>query len=486
MTVVDEASLDAATLATDVLIVGAGPAGLATALRLVRNGIEVLLIDSGSTDVASRNPSLDEGTTSGDPYLGLVATRHRQLGGTAGIWNTPLAGGLGAKYAPLDPVDFEDDGGDLPGWPLTRAELAPYYQEAHSWCQLGPDRYECRDWFGPDQVLAADPDGLTTRVYQFGPRSAWLDSVPRALTASGSARIVLGLTATQLHRDPPRSRVTAVTAVGRSGRTVRIEARRVVLAAGAVENARLLLVAKLGNQHDWVGRGFMEHPRDRSLVLRPASRPSWERVRAYDLALDRPIAGRLALAASLVRGERLPNASASLFPAWRRTMRHRLTGRRGAAGYGWARQGDLDEVFDRVELLINLEQRPHRDNRITLGTGRDPLGIPRAHLHWEWRPDDAAGLDRLRRVLVERLEATGAGQVERVEGGSPDPNAHHHAGTTRMAADPTGGVVDRDSRVFETDNLYVTGASVFPRAGFANPSLTIVAMGLRLGEYLNR
>jgi choline dehydrogenase-like flavoprotein len=477
MTVVDERALEATTLAADVVIVGAGPAGLATALKLVRNGIEVLLIESG-------NPSLDEGTTSGGPYLGLAATRHRQLGGTAGVWNTPFAGGVGAKYAPLDPVDFENDGGDVPGWPLAHAELAPFYQEAQSWCQLGPGGYEGSDWFAPEQQLAADPDGLTTRVYQFGPRSAWTEAAPNALAASGRARIVLGLTATQLHTDPTRSRVVAVTAAGRSGRAVRIEARRVVLAAGAIENARLLLVADLGNQHDWVGRGFMEHPRDRSLVLRPAE-GVWDRLRGYDLAPDRPIAGRLALAASLVRRERLPNASASLFPVWRPTLRHRLSGRRGAAGYGWAGQADLAAAFDRVELLLNLEQRPHRDHRITLGAGRDPLGVPRAHLHWTWRPEDEAGLERLRRVMVDGLEATGAGRVERVAAGRPDPNAHHHAGTTRMALEPRDGVVDRDGLVFGTENLYLAGASVFPRAGFANPTLTIVAMGVRLGAHLS-
>jgi choline dehydrogenase-like flavoprotein len=274
-----------------------------------------------------------------------------------------------------------------------------------------------------------------------------------------------------------------VTAVGRSGRTVRIEAHRVVLAAGAIENARLLLVADLGNHHDWVGRGFMEHPRDRSLVLRPTP-DVWDRLRGYDLAPDRPIAGRLALAASLVRRERLPNASASLFPVWRPTLRHRFRGRLGAAGYGWAGQADLAAAFDRVELLLNLEQRPHRDHRITLGDGRDSLGVPRPHLHWTWRPEDEAGLERLRRVMVDGLEAAGAGRVERVAAGRLDPNAHHHAGTTRMALEPRDGVVDRDGLVFGTENLYLAGASVFPRAGFANPTLTIVAMGLRLGTHL--
>ncbi len=73
-----------------------------------------------------------------------------------------------------------------------------------------------------------------------------------------------------------------------------------------------------------------------------------------------------------------------------------------------------------------------------------------------------------------------------VETGRPDPNAHHHAGTTRMHTDPRFGVADADARVHGTENLYVAGASVFPTAGFANPTLTIVAMALRLADHLKQ
>jgi choline dehydrogenase-like flavoprotein len=67
----------------------------------------------------------------------------------------------------------------------------------------------------------------------------------------------------------------------------------------------------------------------------------------------------------------------------------------------------------------------------------------------------------------------------------PDPNAHHHAGTTRMHDDPRFGVTDRHGRVHATDNLYVAGASTFPTAGFVNPMLTIVALSVRLARYLD-
>jgi len=133
-------------------------------------------------------------------------------------------------------------------------------------------------------------------------------------------------------------------------------------------------------------------------------------------------------------------------------------------------------------VLLNLEQLPHPENRITLGHRRDALGVPLPTLEWRWRPDDQRGLDRLRAVVAAELRAVGAVTVDVAR--HLDPNAHHHAGTTRMHDDTALGVVDRHARVHGTDNVYVAGASVFPTAGFANPVLTIVALTLRLARHL--
>jgi choline dehydrogenase-like flavoprotein len=62
----------------------------------------------------------------------------------------------------------------------------------------------------------------------------------------------------------------------------------------------------------------------------------------------------------------------------------------------------------------------------------------------------------------------------------------HHMGTTRMHVAPQHGVVDESSRVHGTTNLFVAGSSVFPSGGYANPTLTIVALALRLGDHLRR
>jgi len=121
-----------------------------------------------------------------------------------------------------------------------------------------------------------------------------------------------------------------------------------------------------------------------------------------------------------------------------------------------------------------------------LGRKRDALGLPKVEIHWRWRPLDEENLGRLRGIVISELEQSNLGRVELEPGLRPDPNAHHHAGTTRMHTDPRQGVVDENSRVHGVENLFVAGSSIFPTAGFANPTLTVVALALRLADYLKR
>jgi choline dehydrogenase-like flavoprotein len=319
-----------------------------------------------------------------------------------------------------------------------------------------------------------------------------------------------------------------------------------VLATGAIENARLLLASSgregraLGNEHDLVGRHFMEHPRDYALTLVPSERspPSmrsfFEEAAFYDRHRSEDgtvIMGRLALPAEALRADRGLQASATLIPAmpapsppsslWGRArvkLRIPSPGRLSATilssarrpptdyprgGPGWSRLGPPSAALItarphalrrdvpltssgacRMRLLLNLEQAPRAENRVVLGGDRDAYGRRLPALHWRWTEAEQRGLEQTRRRFVEALESAGYGRVHVREAAVPDPNAHHHAGTTRMHRDPRLGVVDADCRVHGVENLFIAGASVFPTAGFANPMLTIVALAARLGARL--
>jgi choline dehydrogenase-like flavoprotein len=291
-----------------------------------------------------------------------------------------------------------------------------------------------------------------------------------------------------------------VKAVGEDGQPLEVRARQVVLACGAIENARLLLLADLDKQNGlaWLGRGFMEHPRDYSLQLVPEDPKLFANAGFYGFQTAKdgtPAVGRIALTEDALKTFGLPNASLIISPRPRSgTMRgmrfrmvqaiHRLVGITWRGGHAWSASQLKAEQFEVFNVVLHLEQRPSPANRVELGEKKDRYGNRLPRLHLAWTEAEQLELEKLRQLIGEWLRDAHVGHLEFTAGHLPDLNAHHHAGTTRMGASPTTGVVDANGRVFGVDNLYVAGASVFPTAGFANPVLTIVAMALRLSKHL--
>lgn len=483
---------DRAQLETDLCIVGAGPVGITIARELLQHGIDVLLLESGGPGPEDWPQTLNEGAVEGDSYLGLRATRWRQVGGTTLIWNTPVEGGPGAKYVPFDPWDLDS-------WPIRWEELLPYYHRAQRLAGLGPFRYEGTDWTPgnrPPVDFGAGP--LTSRVYQFGSGRAFEEVALAEIRRAAEVRLCCHATVCRLLTDDNGGRVTEARIRCRTGQEIAVRAKGFILAAGAVENARLLLASSLGNRFGWVGRCFMEHPRDPALSL-TGSPGVFERLAFFDSQLTREgvrVGGRIAPVAAVVREQGFVGFSGSLFPRYKggppasgfgrklvRRLRS-LVAPPPSSGYGWSRLPRPERWFDGFDLLLNLEQRPHPENRIVLGPDTDALGVPRAVLVWRWRPEEQAELERLRALIAGGLSESGLGSVRFEPGNPPDPNAHHHAGTTRMSQDERDGVVDADGRVHGLENLYVGGASVFPTAGFANPTLTLLALATRLADHL--
>lgn len=491
--------LDAARLThdaareVDVCVVGAGPAGLVVARTLAERGRRVLLLESGAAGPDAAADALNDGDVVGDPYVGLRATRDRRVGGTMGLWNTDVGGAAGAKWVPLDPVDVDGR------WPLDHAALVPYYARAQRLCGLGPFAYDAAAWVQPDRpAFQHDGSGLLSRVYQLGTRDALLGPTVASVRETGNAILCTRATVVRLEPSPDGRRVARAIVATPDGERRLVGARRWVLAAGAVENARLLLHSGIASGP--VGQCFMEHPRDRAIVLRPRTERAYRGAAFYDVhraADGTAIVGRLALDGRVVRESGLPNASGTLLPnvrPWVRRARAALgpAGRAPAVrawlpvgGHGWSRHHAPTRAFAGLTVLLNVEQAPHPENRVTLGARRDAHGVPLPVLHWRWRTEDHVRLVRLRAAVARGLAALGIGDVTVATDAPPDPNAHHHAGTTRMHADPRAGVVDAHGRVHALDDLYVAGASVFPTAGYANPTLTIVALALRLAEHLD-
>ena len=488
----DGRSLGRRVLETDVCVIGAGPAGLAFAQAFVGGQTDVLLLESGGVASEPSAQELNEGRTVGDPYVGLRSTRHRQIGGSANTWHPIFYDRPGAKYTPLEPSDVEAPSDDTSGdWPLRWSELERWYEHAQAVCGLG--RFDYRAPAKADGAFDLSDCALENRVYQLGPASVFTRAWPDAVLASSGLRLCHHATVCSLHANRAGTVEEARVAAPGGGRFT-IRAQTFVLAAGAVENARLLLLSTrcersgLRISREWIGRCFMEHPRDYGLTV--SARPGLlEHIGFYDSHIGSDgttVRGRIAPTQEALIAERLPSASVTVVPRPRAGRAHAL----GLEDHGLPRFGSTwstfkrhREAFDGLRFVLNVEQRPHSDNRVTLGERRDYFGNPAPELRWRWHAEDQGRLERLQRFVVREASMAGLGRVEVVP--APiDPNAHHHSGTTRMSRDETSGVVDSTGRVHGTANLFITGASVLPRSGFANSTLTIVALTLRLATHL--
>jgi choline dehydrogenase-like flavoprotein len=531
----------------DLCIIGTGPAGLAITHELTGSGFQILLIERGDvTDELAADLTSDLEFES-PHFLFPQGTLHNQFGGMAAIWKTGLLGGAppAARYLPLDPIDFETRYW-VPhsGWPITFDQMAPYYDRARMLCGI-----ESFDFHGPlpetDRIPLSSPSGeLVTRLDQSGPATAFTSRPLVELTRSDQVHVVTNAIAVELTSADGTDDGMATTSVRTPGGVpFTIRSRVVVVAGGAIESARLLLNSTaqystgLGNHFDNVGRFFMEHPR---VSLSCGSFSPKGSTRALDLyephILDgQLVVGKLKLSETVLRREELLNGNAYIVPKYRWSL-SQLEGARSAriavnsikrrqgltrvpkhlamatrhapslARHSLNRYLNRPEVPVRdsekrtgmvarsFELIYQPEQAPNRANRVTLSQRRDALGYRIAHLYWRWSEIDLLSIRRVRRIFASELRASGLADLVQAEGDifprgesnmSPE-TAHHLLGTTRMHDLPRHGVVDRVCRVHGSSSVYVAGASVFPTGGYANPTLTVVALAIRLADELKR
>jgi hypothetical protein len=454
-------------LEADVAIAGAGPAGIVLALELARRGRQVLLVEGGGLDGPGDAASVYDNTTSGRPYP-LTGSRLRWLGGTTNHW--------GGWVRPFDERDFSDrPAGELPGWPIDAAELAPFYRQAADWCEIGSAEYEPQAIGLQDRAKLLDLSGtgFRHRLFRFSPPTRFGTRYRDALEDHEriDCRVHLNLVALEQGDGYVRS----AHAMTLDGRSCEIRARRFVVAMGGVENARFLLNQDPvpGNQADLVGRCFMDHFGFTPGLMLADSGLQYERgqVPGEDImTVMAPEADAEGPNSCLLLSARAPDDV--LPPAY------------------WSNPVAGDAEGGHYAVSMINAPTPHRQSRITLGEERDRLGLRRPHLHWHLPSSDFEPVIDLFERWMAGVSASNRARIKWNRKAPPGDGDHvgvgyHHMGTTRMSADPAAGVVDPDGRTWDRENLYLAGSSLYPAAGFANPTLTIVALAARLAAHLD-
>lgn len=543
--VFDHAYSDASVV-FDVCIVGSGPAGLTLAAELADTGKRICILESGLNNKTAFADSLRRARSDGDVTI-KVSSRERVFGGASLTW-----GGLSA---PLDPIDFSNRSFlSVSGWPISYAEMMGYYDLASRRYGFPDIRnfstesiqekkktsatcFPLGDFLDEKMFIAADPP------WNFGHRLKHCCDLEHVT-------LLLDATVTCLSSEcvDGRVRVTCVRVRSRDGVEADIRARYVVLAAGGIENARILLLSKetcssgLGNEKDVVGRYFMNHPKEYYGTLRLNSsvrdipylfgslQKGWASYVGIRLREDEQL--RRGVLNSYIRFEpvfpwtdrrgvwallALVKRLKYFAEAWKRSQGNRVVALRD-----YSETGDdltVDEwtflticrdlvkdfpavcsyafhrVFSEVPLLIRtirlrnfMEMEPCAKNRITLGSEIDAHGKNIPVVHLSPTPLDRLSMIDLHERFGDVVRSQGIGSFEsdlsRIASWPIVGDASHHLGSTRMGISPETSVVNADLRVHTVENLYVVGGSVFPTSGCSNPTFTICALAIRLAEKL--
>lgn len=504
----------------DVCIVGSGIAGAMVAARLAGTGAKVLMLEAGQHfDRSSRFeqlrsheilrtplwPWVSEGrdgyVDTSAPEIGYTYTlndsRVRAVGGSTLVW-----GGLINRFRETDFRSASTYGMGW-DWPISYADVEPYYCDAEA--EIGvagqqnpgdpprsrelpmpkwPPKYGEDAWFRVAEKMGFEI-GLASHArnsapYDNRPACAAISVCPVCpigarysadyhvdrLVADNLIELAVATVARRVVTND-RGDIEMLLATDLDGTDHEIRADQYVIAAHTVETARLLLLSEVGNDSDQVGRNLMEHWYtgaggfiDDQVFPKRIGFETLECNHWYD-GPDREVRGAIKL--SFIDDH------------------DPLMYRDGRVGTDLAEK-NCREFGHWVGIGAEIEHQPNPESRVTLSESQtdqfgDPVPVVRFALSDVDRRTHEAALD----ITTMLAEARGCRDVASI---GAYHRAHHHMGTCRMSSDPALGVVDANCKVHSVNNLYLAGASVFPTGGGRQPTLTVAALGLRLGEHL--
>lgn len=484
----------------DICVIGGGAAGLTLTKSLAKTGLKVITLEGGGLKESKRSQNIYRGENSGRKYFRLHRARRRYLGGSTNCW-----AGLCTR---LRPTDFERrEWIPHSGWPINIEDVDPYYEKAGELLKIGSFHPQLDQRLPIGQKMKGPGlkiEGFESVYFQMSAPVRLGSLWRKELKEAKNTKIFINANVTHLQLESHGQAMKWAECRAFDGPKFKVKAKYFILACGGIENPRMLLNARdilsqgIGNQNDLVGRYFMEHPHiDReSLWLPGGSVPS---LRHYHRRKRKSKKDRiwpyLRPSAERLAHEQVLDFSLVLFKRSKISREEKkhplLTVVHQSAEH--LSHADRKPRAVRAYTFGNpMEQAPNPLSRVALDPDgqKDELGLIKSNLHWTLSSLEKKTLRRAHEMVAESLLLADYGRVRVTPTHNLDTfpkqtkGGYHHMGTTRMGDHERNGVVDRNLKVFGIDNLFIAGSSVFTTSGSANPTLTIVALALRLAEHL--
>lgn len=480
-------------LKADVCIIGAGAAGITLAREFLGTDKTVYLLEAGGYEYSEADQeyyTAEETVFNPSQLFDQNYTqwsRVRFFGGSTNYW--------GGWSRPLESFDFEARPW-IPqsGWPFSRQELIPYYHRASDIIEI--PRYDfdnesesplARKSPSYDKLFAdaAKNPEIRERFFSYSPPTNFGQVYAEELHNAPNVFVVTNASVTRLDCTTNGDRISQIEFVNKNFQKFLMQSEIFVLACGGLENPRMLLNSDhqyqngLGNQHDLVGRCFMEHPHSTFAWLLNNQGKEWSQ--SFDAMGFNEVRRIFMTDPQFQEKLGLMNYSCEVT-----LMKANLSNTPEILELCKVSQTTSQDPLQ-LRLYVRSEMAPRASNRVQLGRQRDPLGLRRMKLSLEYGPDDLATVRKSTQAVMRHLSFLKLGRAQFVNADplswTPDTSgACHHMGTTRMSDNPKEGVVDSQCRVHGLQNLVVAGASVFPTGGFANPTMTLVALALRTAD----
>ncbi len=503
---------DNSVIEGDICIVGAGAAGISMAIEWMNTPYKVILLEGGGFEYEDRVQELYSGKTTGQTYYPIKSSELHYFGGTTAHW-----GGMCSLF---DPIVFQKrDWVALSGWPINQDDLIPYYKRAHVNMDIPEYEFDVKEWQKKDPSLVTmplDESVVWNKIWRFSPPTRYGSKYKDTIVNASNIHLYTYANVVDIEANENVSSVNSVTVKNYAGKTHTVKASKFVFACAGIQNARILLAANkqapkgLGNDNDLVGRYFMEHLEIKSAELWLKEKNA---LKLYMSASPR-VQGELAIMPQKQAEYKILNGIVSFTPldfakqtppyikTW--TSGNPLENQKQVNKAEWKAGGNritrfLDkfnstkDLHQSFQMTIRLEQEPNPLSRVTLLPEKDELGVPRAALNWAFTGLEKKSMIKIYEIIGQQVGAAGIGRVKLMEDlldGKPDTvpgttsGGWHHMGTTRMHEDPKVGVVDANCKIHGIDNAFMAGASCFPTGAGVNPTLTVVALSIKLSDYL--